>query len=64
FGKGPFSVETHILDFEGDLLGKNIQVKFVERLRDERPFGSVKDLADQIGKDILRARKRFARKEN
>jgi riboflavin kinase / FMN adenylyltransferase len=59
FGKGPFSVETHILDFEGDLLGKRIQIKFIERLRDERPFGSIKDLADQIGRDILRARKVF-----
>ena len=59
FGKGPFSVETHVLDFEEDLLGKSIQVKFVKRLRDERPFGSVKDLAGQIGRDILSARKLF-----
>jgi len=60
FGKGPFSVETHLLDFKEDLLGKNIRVKFIERLRDERPFGSVKDLADQIGRDILSARKLFS----
>jgi riboflavin kinase/FMN adenylyltransferase len=59
FGKGPFSVETHILDFDGDLLGKKISVKFIERLRDERPFGSIRDLADQIGRDILSARKLF-----
>ena len=59
FGKGPFSVETHILDFKEDLLGKNIRVKFIKRLRDERPFGSVKDLAGQIGRDILSARKLF-----
>ncbi|MDQ1336100.1 MAG: Riboflavin biosynthesis protein [Thermodesulfobacteriota bacterium] len=59
FGKGPFSVETHILDFDGNLLGKKISVKFIERLRDERPFGSIKDLADQIGRDIQRARKVF-----
>jgi riboflavin kinase/FMN adenylyltransferase len=59
FGKGPFSVETHILDFDGDLLGKKISVRFIDRLRDERPFGSIKDLADQIGKDIIRARKVF-----
>jgi len=59
FGKGPFSVETHLLDFEGDLLGKKIQIKFMERLRDERPFGSVKDLSHQIGQDILKARKVF-----
>ena len=59
FGKGPFSVETHLLDFEGDLLGKKIQVKFIKRLRDERPFGSIKDLADQIGQDILKTKKMF-----
>ena len=60
FGKGPFSVETHILDFKEDLLGKSIRVKFVKRLRDERPFGSIKDLADQIGRDVLSARKLFS----
>jgi len=60
FGKGPFSVETHILDFKEDLLGRRIQVKFVKRLRDERPFGSIKDLADQIGLDVLSARKLFS----
>jgi len=60
FGKGPFSVETHILDFKEDLLGRNIQVKFVKRLRDERPFGSIKDLSDQIGRDVLSARKLFS----
>jgi riboflavin kinase / FMN adenylyltransferase len=57
FGKGPFSVETHLLDYNGDLLGKKISVKFIERLRDERPFGSIRDLADQIGRDIEKARK-------
>jgi riboflavin kinase / FMN adenylyltransferase len=60
FGKGPFSVETHILDFEENLLGKSIQVRFVKRLRDERPFGSIKDLADQIGRDVLSARELFS----
>jgi len=60
FGKGPFSVETHILDFGENLLGKSIQVRFVKRLRDERPFGSIKDLADQIGRDVLSARELFS----
>ena len=59
FGEGPFSVETHLLDFKGDLLGKKIRVKFIKRLRDERPFGSIKDLADQIGRDILKTKKMF-----
>jgi len=59
FGKGPFSVETHILDFDGDLLGKTIRVLFIERLRDERPFGSIKDLSEQIARDVLKARRLF-----
>ncbi|MCP4669596.1 MAG: bifunctional riboflavin kinase/FAD synthetase [Deltaproteobacteria bacterium] len=50
------SVETHILDFSQDLLGKAIRVNFIERLRDEKTFASVEELADQIGKDIARAR--------
>ena len=62
FGRGPFSVETHILDFNGDLLGKKISVKFIERLRDEEPFGSIKDLAAQIRRDIQKARKLFESK--
>jgi len=60
FGKGPFSVETHLLDFNEDLLGKSIRVEFIKRLRDERPFGSIKDLAHQIGLDIVSARKLFS----
>lgn len=56
FGKGSISVETHILDFSGDLLGKSIRITFIERLRDERPFNTVKDLADQISKDVIQAR--------
>ncbi|MDZ7697813.1 MAG: bifunctional riboflavin kinase/FAD synthetase [Deltaproteobacteria bacterium] len=59
FGKGPFSVETHILNFDRNLAGEEIRVSFLEKLRDEKTFGSVKDLADEIAKDILRARELF-----
>ena len=59
FGTGPFSVETHLLDFKGDLLGKNIHIRFIERLRDEQTFGSIEDLAGQIGRDVHRARELF-----
>ncbi|MBW1999150.1 MAG: bifunctional riboflavin kinase/FAD synthetase [Deltaproteobacteria bacterium] len=44
-GKNPLSVETHLLDFSGDLLGKTIRINFVHRLRDERSFESVEELA-------------------
>jgi len=59
FGNNVFSVETHILDFSGDLVGKTIRVNFIERLRDEKTFKSVEDLAEQIKKDCLRARELF-----
>ncbi|MBW2117023.1 MAG: bifunctional riboflavin kinase/FAD synthetase [Deltaproteobacteria bacterium] len=59
FENNQFSVETHILDFSKDLLGETIRVNFIERLRDEKTFTSIEDLSEQIGKDVLRARKLF-----
>jgi len=59
FGNNVFSVETHILDFSGDLVGETIRVNFIERLRDEKPFKSVDELAAQIKKDTIRARELF-----
>lgn len=59
FNNGQFSVETHVLDFSEDLLGKTIRINFIERLRDEKAFESIEALAEQIGGDILRARKMF-----
>ena len=59
FGNNVFSVETHILDFSGYLVGETIRVNFIERLRDEKTFKSVEELAAQIKKDIIRARELF-----
>jgi riboflavin kinase/FMN adenylyltransferase len=64
FGNGIFSVETHILDFSGDLLGKTIRVNFIQRLRDEKNFNTVEDLSDQINQDIKAARKLFEKKKD
>ncbi|MFO7785804.1 MAG: bifunctional riboflavin kinase/FAD synthetase [Thermodesulfobacteriota bacterium] len=55
FGQNELSIETHLLDFSGDLLGRSIRIDFLERLRDERAFRSVNDLSDQIARDIQRA---------
>ena len=49
-------VEAHILDFEGELYGKNIKLEFVDRLRDEMRFTGPEKLLEQIEKDIRRAR--------
>jgi len=48
--------ETHLIDFDGDLYGKNIKVNFYVKLRDEIKFDSLDDLKTQIRKDIEFAR--------
>ncbi|MEW6600846.1 MAG: bifunctional riboflavin kinase/FAD synthetase [Nitrospirota bacterium] len=52
FGEKKFSFETHILDFEGQLLGKTLRVTFIKRIRDERKFSGVEELGSQMKKDI------------
>lgn len=49
-------IESHILDFEGDLYGKNIRQSFVKRLRPEMKFDSIEELVKQMEKDVLEAR--------
>lgn len=56
FGNQALSVEAHLFDFAADLYGMTIYVAFVARLRDERKFASVEELAAQIAGDAHRAR--------
>ena len=55
----PLRVEAHLLDFDGELYGEELEVTFVEKLRDEMRFGSVEELRLQIARDIHEARTRF-----
>jgi riboflavin kinase / FMN adenylyltransferase len=52
-------LEVHLLDFSGDLYGRELELGFVERLRDEQKFGSLDELRQQIANDILAAEKKF-----
>lgn len=45
-------VETHIMDFDKDIYGEEIQVEFVKRLRDEKRFTSIDELKLQIALDV------------
>jgi len=56
----PLSIESHLLGFQGNLLGKNLFVDFIEKMRDQVAFPSVERLHEQILKDIEEAKKRHA----
>jgi riboflavin kinase/FMN adenylyltransferase len=49
------SIETYIFDYDGDLYGDVLRVRFLHRIRDERKFGGIDELKAQIEKDTLRA---------
>ncbi len=53
---GSLRIETFILDLNADLYGKEMRLKFVERLRAERTFPSVEELKAQIGRDVEKAK--------
>ena len=55
-GGGRLSVETHLLDFEGDLYDVGLRVHLVARLRDEKKFGSLDELKAQIARDVAATR--------
>lgn len=52
-------VETHLLDFEGDLYGQVVSVELVHRLRDERKFDGIEALIAQIKADVQATRAYF-----
>ena len=59
FGDGPRTVESFILDFDGDIYGERITLSFVQRIRDEKKFVAVKDLIAQMHEDVKHARAVF-----
>jgi len=50
-------LETHLLDWDGDLYGEEAKVQFVLHLRDEQKFESVDALVDQMQRDCDDARR-------
>jgi riboflavin kinase/FMN adenylyltransferase len=60
FGENDLSLEAHLFDLDRELYGKHITVWFIDRLRDEKRFASVDELAEQIGKDVAKAKKILA----
>jgi riboflavin kinase/FMN adenylyltransferase len=52
-------VEAHILDYQGDLNGEEMETIFVEKLRSEQRFPSLDALKQQIAQDVANARTCF-----
>lgn len=48
------ALEAHLIGFEGDLYDATVAVDFVDRLREQRPFGSLEALSAAITDDISR----------
>ncbi|HVM19177.1 MAG TPA: bifunctional riboflavin kinase/FAD synthetase [Egibacteraceae bacterium] len=57
FGGQELRVEAHLLDFDGDLYGREVSVDFRHRIRDEEKFDSVEQLVAQIDADAAEARR-------
>jgi riboflavin kinase / FMN adenylyltransferase len=54
-------IEAYLIDFEGDLYGRQLEIDFLQRLRGEKMFGSVEALTEQIAQDVDQAREICAR---
>jgi len=60
FPGAPPAIELHLLDFEGDLYGREVQVEFCARIRDVEAFADVQTLVRAIARDCDVARALFA----
>ena len=60
-GSDRVSVESYILDFEGDLYDHTVRVEFHHFIRDERKFSGVDELKAQILRDSETTREYFAK---
>lgn len=57
FGEKLSKVEVHVLDYDGTLYGKPLEVDFIERLRDIHQFESAEQLIEQLNDDVAATRK-------
>lgn len=56
FGNDEVSYEVHLLDFTGNLLGRNLRMYFIKRIRGEKTFPDIQSLERQIRQDMRDAR--------
>lgn len=56
------TIETHILDFDQDIYGKEVKLFFYSHVREEKKFSSIDELKKAISQDILHSRSYFSQK--
>jgi riboflavin kinase/FMN adenylyltransferase len=56
-------LEVHLFDFDQDIYGKSVAIRFLKKLRDEYKFSSLEALTAQLAQDVLDGREYFARGE-
>jgi riboflavin kinase / FMN adenylyltransferase len=57
FGAGRIElIEAYLLDFDGDLYGQQLRVRFLERLRGEMRFDGAEALVEEMHRDVERTR--------
>ena len=56
---GQVTAETHVLDYRGNLYGRQVRVEFYKRLRSEKKFKDINELKAQITKDCEASQRYF-----
>jgi riboflavin kinase/FMN adenylyltransferase len=64
FGDIPMSYEVHLFNFNKNLLGQQIKIHFIDRIRDEKKFSKIYELEDQIKKDIQKAKEILSKRKD
>ena len=59
FGQSRPTIETYLLDFDGDLYERELRIELLRKVRDEQRFDSVDALVAQIGRDVETTRAYF-----
>ena len=56
-------LEVHLIDFQGDLYGRQMEVRFLHKIREEQRFSDVAQLQSQIERDVADTRSWFGANE-
>lgn len=53
-------LEVYLLDFDDQVYGQRVQVRFLKKLRDEKKFDSMEQMREKISQDVRIGREFFA----